>query len=237
MRKQERAAIGRVAGQFSATWEAGKGAPDAWLTLAGGRVAVGVATIKQLRTATAVKPRLRFDKVAVGLVARLQSRLSDAVPDNRTVIVTVTAPIRQGSKTTIALEKTIRETLERRSAHVDIGDSLYGNQICVRVVKARPAGAAKLIGFVHNPDPGADQALLECTKALLECMSASADRIAALKFSGESWLVIVNENNFPTMKTWGQVYAAISARMKFRKILSVYPAGSVETLDMHDRAL
>ena len=77
LRKHERAALEAVARHFSATWEKGEGPPDAYLTIARKRVAVEVTTIKQ-RIADRgglTTPRLRFDRVALGLVRRLQARL------------------------------------------------------------------------------------------------------------------------------------------------------------------
>jgi len=219
MKKQERAAIQCVADQFSASWEVGDGPPDAWLTVAGKRIAVEIATVKQWRAAATghVKPRLRFDKVARGLVERLQTALMDAVPDGRTVIVTVTAPIRQDSKTTAALERTIRAALNGRAARADIEETIRGNRIRVRVTKAGPAQAPKLVGYVHNPDPGADQVLLDCTEALLACLAAATGGRA--KLPGESWLIIVNGNAFPPIETWRQICALLSASTGFKTIL------------------
>ena len=74
LRKHERAALEAVARHFSATWEKGEIPPDAYLTIARKRIAVEVTTIKQ-RIADRgglTTPRLRFDRVALGLVRRLQ---------------------------------------------------------------------------------------------------------------------------------------------------------------------
>ena len=113
LRKHERAALEAVARHFSATWEKGEGPPDAYLTIARKRVAVEVTTIKQ-RIADRgglTTPRLRFDRVALGLVRRLQARLCESVPDGKTVILTITAPIRVPAKTAAALENKIRTSL------------------------------------------------------------------------------------------------------------------------------
>ena len=107
LRKQEQAAIEVVARHFSATWEKGDGdSPDAYVTIAGKRIAVEVTAIKQriAERGDLTKPRLRFDRVALGLVGGLQAALSEFVPDGQTVILTITAPIRLPSKTAAALE-------------------------------------------------------------------------------------------------------------------------------------
>jgi len=67
LKKQERTAIEAVR-RFSATWEKGSDPPDAYIMVAGKRVAVFITTLKRRVTGqgNAAKPRLRFDKVAPG---------------------------------------------------------------------------------------------------------------------------------------------------------------------------
>ena len=122
MRKQEQAAIEAVARHFSATWEkGGEDSPDAYVTIAGKRIAVEVTAINQriAERGDLTKPRLRFDRVALRLVGGLQAALSEFVPDGEAVILTITAPIRLPSKTAAALESKIRDCLARRSAQVE----------------------------------------------------------------------------------------------------------------------
>jgi hypothetical protein len=66
LKSQERTAIDAVARLFSATWERGSDPPDAYLMVAGKRVAVEIRTLKRRSTehGNVAKPRLRFDKVA-----------------------------------------------------------------------------------------------------------------------------------------------------------------------------
>lgn len=108
-----------------------------------------------------MKPRLRFDKVARRFVSDLQTALRDAVPDGTTVTFTITAPIRLASKTVAALEARIRALLPRRARQVDSEETIHGNAIRVRVVRTGSTRAPKVVGFVHNPDPGAADALLD----------------------------------------------------------------------------
>ena len=95
LKKQERTAIEAVARRFSATWEKGSDPPDAYMMVAGERVAVDMTTLKRRGTGqgNAAKPRLRFDKVATRLIERLQATLGETVPDGMTVLLTITAPI------------------------------------------------------------------------------------------------------------------------------------------------
>ena len=133
------------------------------------QVALDVATISRriadLSDGTA--PRLRFDKVALRVVSQLQAALNDSVPDGMAVIVTITAPVREPAKTVAALEQQIKTCLVRASTPMECNDTICGNQIRVRLVTSRSRQAAKVIGFVHNPDP--DSAiLLDITQSLLQ---------------------------------------------------------------------
>ena len=53
LKKQVRSAIEAVARRFSATWEMGSGPRDAYLTVAGKRVALDVTTLKRRGTGQA----------------------------------------------------------------------------------------------------------------------------------------------------------------------------------------
>lgn len=224
----EQAAIAVVARRFSATWEAADGgSPDAYLTIAGKRVAVEVRAINPGLVGR-TKPRLRFDRVALGLVERLRAALSAFVPDGEAVVVTVIAPIRLPAKTAAALESTVRDGLARRSAQLEIKDTIYGNQIRVRLMKGVSRRMPKVIGFVHNPDSDPD-VLLGLTQSLLQHIGAAADRRPPETFTGDRWLVVADENGLPPIETYRQVYAQISISTDFKKILMVL-GGRVETL-------
>jgi hypothetical protein len=113
----------------------------------------------------AAEPRLRFDRVAVGLVRRLQTSLSKCVPDGRTVVVTITAPIRQDSRTGALLEERICRLLAARRTRLRA--TIHGNRVQVRVLKGRGSRGPRLIGFVHNPRPGASL-LFDVARRLLK---------------------------------------------------------------------
>jgi hypothetical protein len=231
LKKQEQLAIEAVARHFSATWEKGEGSPDAYVTMAGKRIAVDVTSIKQ-RIAERdglTKPRLRFDRVVLGLVRRLQAALQESVPDGKAVIVTVTAPIRLPAKTAAALEDNIRTRLARRSARVEIKDTIHGNQIRVRLVTSGSRRTSKVIGLVHNPDTDSD-VLLDITQSLLQHIGAAAGKRAPPRFSGERWLVVVNVGGLSHIETYRQIYTQLSMPADFRKILIVFAGGRVEAL-------
>ena len=157
LKTQERSAIEAVARRFSATWEKGSGPPDAYLMVAGKRVALDITTLKRRGTVQggAAKVRLRFDKVATRLIDRLQATLGGTVPDGMTVLVTITAPIRLPSKTAAALEQKIQTLLERGSPGRDEKDTIHGNRVQIRLLRDESGRAPKndwvCAQFRHRP--------------------------------------------------------------------------------------
>lgn len=226
MKKHEQAAIEAVARHYSAKWGKTEGPPDAYLTIGRKRIAVDAATIKP-GIADVAKPRLRFDKGAVGLVSRLQAQLGASVPADRIVMVTVTAPIRQDSKTTAALEERIRTCLTRRSVPIDIEEEIHGNRVRIRLVRVDFAQSSKVIGFVHNPGSGPD-ILFEIAQLLLASIGRAAGKPAPDGF--DRWLVVANAGAFSHIETYRQVYAQLAMHSGFIKILIVFAEGRVETL-------
>src|SRR5580704_18010030 len=97
------------------------------IKVGGKRISMSVMTLTR-----GEEPRLRFDRVAVGLVKRLQASLSKSVPEDKTVVVTVTAPIRQDSKTGAALEAKIQELLTAGQTRLEA--TIHGNRIQVRIL-------------------------------------------------------------------------------------------------------
>ncbi|SDR57106.1 hypothetical protein SAMN05444161_6469 [Rhizobiales bacterium GAS191] len=232
LRKQDQAAIEVVARHFSAKWEKGDGdSPDAYVTIAGKRIAVEVTAIKQriAERGNLARPRLRFDRVALGLVGGLQAALREFVPDGEAVVLTITAPIRLPSRTAAALEDKIRVCLARRSAQLEVKDTIHGNQIRVRLVKGVSRRVSKVIGFVHNPDSDPD-VLLHVTQSLLQNIGAAADKRPPEKFTGDRWLVVANKDGLSYIETYRHVYSQLSISTDFKKILMVLAGGRVETL-------
>jgi hypothetical protein len=230
MKKQKRTAIEAVARRFSATWEEGGDRPDAWLTVAGKRVAVDVTTLKRRGTGqgNTARPRLRFDKVATRLMARLKATLGEIVPDGMTVLLTITAPIWLPSKTAASLEDKIHTLLGRRSPGRDAKDTIHGNRVQIRLVRHESARAPKMIGFVHNPD--SDPLLLfNMTRELLELASAEAGSRAP-RLAGDRWLVVISVRESSCLEAYRAIYSQLRMETDFKKILLVFGDGRVEML-------
>jgi hypothetical protein len=199
-------------------------------SLADGQIALEVATVKQSETrwATRSKPRLRFDKVALRLVARLRDSLQDAVPDGETLVFTITAPIRMWTKTASVLEEAIRDGLGRQSSFSNNKHAIHNNHIEVRLVKHGLIGASKVAGFVHNPE--SEPALIfDMTSSLIECIGAAGVR-APTKDVRERWLVLANEDGPPHIEAFRAIYAQLFIPNDFKRILMVFAEGRVEGL-------
>ncbi|HUZ13744.1 MAG TPA: hypothetical protein VMU93_12960 [Caulobacteraceae bacterium] len=229
--ERKRTAVEAVARRFCATWEAAPGgSPDAYLSIAAGRIAVEVAAIEsRVEGRDVAKPRLRFDKVAVGLVGRLRAALSQAVADGEAVVLTVTAPIRSPAKTAAALEGLIRDLLARRSAPADAEATICGNRIRVRLVRGVPRRAPKLIGFVHNRESDPD-ALVRLAQSLLQAVGAATERRPPQGFTGERWLVLAGDDGPARVEAARCVCSQLAAATQFSAILMVLADGRVETL-------
>ena len=134
LKPQDRAVIEAVARQFSATYEKSDNSADAFITVAGKRIPVDVATLKSRATGRAggAPPRLRFDKVVTRIMEHLQAALGKTVPDGGIVLLTITAPIRVASKTASALEAKMQTLLRRGSPRRDVKEKIFGNRIRIR---------------------------------------------------------------------------------------------------------
>jgi hypothetical protein len=230
MNKQEQTAIEAVAKRFSATWEDGGDSSDVCLKIGGKRVAVDVSTLKWRghKQGSPAKPHLRFDKVVIGLMERLQGTLAKTVPDGVTVLLTVTAPIRLPSKTAAALEGKIHAVLRRRLAGRNEKDTVNGNSVQIRVLRSESARAPKLIGFVHNPDSD-PLLLLDMTAELLELVSAEVGS-RATKRTGDRWLVVMSAAEISYLEAYRYICSQLRKEIDCKKILMVFGDGSVELL-------
>ena len=230
LKKPQRTAIEAVAKRFSATWEKGSDPPDAYIMVAGQRVAADIATLKRRGTGqgNAAKPRLRFDKVATRLIERLQATVGETVPDGMTVLLTITAPIRLPSKTAAALEEKIQTLLGRGSPGRDEKGTIHGNRVQIRVLRDESERAPRLIGFVHNSDSD-PLLLLNMTRELLELIRGEAGR-RATRLAGDRWLVVISARGSSCLEAYRYIYSQLRMATDFKKILMVFGDGRVEML-------
>lgn len=230
LKKQEQAAIEAIVRQFSATLEKGNDSPDVYITVAGKRIAVDITTLKQRGAAqgNVAKPRLRFDRVATGVIKRLQAALGETVPDGITMLLTITAPIRMPSKTAAALEDKIRTLLGRGSAGREEKDTINGNRVRILCLRNETTRAPKVIGFVHNPE--SDPLLLfNMTRELLELISAEAGR-RATTLAGERWLVAICARDSSYAEVYRYIYSQLTAGTIYKKTVMVFGDGHLAIL-------
>ena len=223
--KIEQAAIQSVARHFAATVPEGRDPAGTRLTLAGKRIALAVACIDSRPAARAKStgPRLRFDRVALRLVADLRTALGGSVPPGQTVLVTITAPIRLPARTAAAIEEKIRKLVATRAAPARLTGTIHGNEIQVHLLKGGTGRTARLIGFVHNPDsdPGI---LIDVARALLARVGSGE------RTPGPRWLIVASHNGAVPIEACRQVCSQLGIGSVFERTFAVVPGGGVASL-------
>lgn len=232
-KQQEREAIEAVARHFSATWECLQGAAaSAYLTIDGKRVAVDTGRLARkgrVRQGGGTRPRLRFDRVALGFVRRLQAALADSVPEGRTMLITVTAPIWSASRTAADLTESIREGRTRGTGRLEINRTMHGNRVRARLVEDLSHRASKVVGFVHNPDLNSGT-LLSLAESMLRQVGATARERGPRTSAGDRWLILTCDDPFSYVGIYRQVHAQLALPTAFRKVLLVFAGGRVQAL-------
>ena len=122
--------------------------------------------------------RLRFDRVALRFIGDVQAALHEVVPHGKTLMFTITAPIRLASRTVAALEAKVRSSLAHRTARIDLTETIHGNHIRARLLRGGVKGAPNVIGFVHNPDTD-PEFLFDVTQSSFDTLRMRAKRKAS----------------------------------------------------------
>ena len=102
-------------------------------------------------SARAAKLKLRFDKVVRRLTDDLKATLAGVLPEGRSVVITVTAPIKHPAKTAETLENIVRDGLARG----ELCKTIHGNKVRVRPVTHVAKNMPKVLVFVHNTESDA----------------------------------------------------------------------------------
>jgi hypothetical protein len=102
---------------------------------------------------------LRFDRVVVRILADLRHFADGSTPSGMTILLTLTAPIRNPARTAGILEKEIQALFAEGTVGEDRRAIVHGNLIRMRLVRHGPRHRQKFIGFVHNPDSDATRLL------------------------------------------------------------------------------
>lgn len=231
LRKEQQFAIGAVSRHFSATWQSGDGPPDAYMTVGGRRIALDVAVIAQQRPVRkrVAKARLREDVVTRRVLCHIESALRAHVPDGKTIILTLGAPIRVPNKLLAALTDTLLTYLGSGAEETEEKKSILGNRVRFRVLNDNSKWKAKVIGFVFSgdPEPGI---LASAMRSLHDEIAAKAKTRMPERFVGDRWLVLGNDHWIADIKTYRRAYSQLSPPHNFRRILMLLDGGRVEDL-------
>jgi len=226
----QRFAIEAVARHFSVVWQHSE-EPDAYITLAGRQVAIDVAVVRSPHThqkRPIVKPRLRDDAVARRVLRDLERAMHARVPDGKTVILTLGAPIIEPKKLLAALTEMLLAYLEGGAKEIDEKKTILKNRVRFRVLNGNRLRTAKVVGFVFTGDPKPG-VLVDALQSLHDAIAASAKKRGS-KMSGERWLVLVSDRWIADIKTYRRAYSYLSSPGRFKKILMVLESGRVEDL-------
>jgi hypothetical protein len=230
---EERAGIEAVARHYSATWEAWrKPLPGAYLTIGRKRITAAVLAIPPAKGIPGGVPRLRFDRVVLALARRLLSDLRELVPDGKTLMIAVTAPILQPGATAAAIVESLRRRLERRPARLELGRTLLGNGVRVSLVGQVAERVPKVILFVHDPDREADipGLLFGLARALAGRSGLAPGRRKRKGDGADSWIVLVPAGGRPPVAALRYILSQLCVPAAFSRVLLVLSGGRVESL-------
>jgi len=228
--KRRQAAIEAVAKWLKTSWEEISGTSNAWLLVEGKRVAVDTAILPGRGAGhnPAARPHLRFDKVANRLIARLRTACNETVPNGTAVLLAVTAPIQQPSKTIAALKDRIQNLVARESKTNDVQETIHGNGVRMRLLRNLPRHAPRLIGFVHNPESD-PHLLFDLTGELLEIIGSG---VKANESKNDRWLIAINPRAASFADAYRTIYAQLGASSNYKRAFMVFADGGVEELTL-----
>lgn len=229
MQRSERAALEAVAQELARARVRGRLPTDASLRLAGKRIAVTVVALSHqaAQARRSSKPRLRLDRVALEFVSRVRAALQGRVADDRTIVVTITAPIRLASKTAAALAGRILSRIPGRATAGRSMHRIHGNRIQIWILQGGTSMTSKLVGFVHNPDAD-PRILVEVTRALLA--GIGPQRRAAARRCVARWLLIENQDDLLPVDTYRNVCQQLRLGTAFERLFVTLPDGRIERL-------
>jgi len=227
--RNERIALEAIAKHLAGARIRGRARGDALVRLADNRVTLTVVALtpQAAQARRSARPHLRLDRVALEVVSRVRTAIQGRVPDKRTIVVAITAPIRVAAKTAAALSSRI---LSRVSGRARAERSLYrihGNSIQIWILQGGIGTTSKLVGCVHNRDVD-PRIFVEVTRALLAAIGPHR-RAAARRYRAR-WLLIENQDDRLPIETYQNVCQQLRLATAFERLLVALPDGRIETL-------
>ncbi len=102
---------------------------------------------------------LRFDRVALRLIDELRNHVASEISLQRTVIVTVSAPIRLPGETAEKLKQKISLLASSENQFVEIKSQMNGNRVRIKLIERHSRRSPQFIGLVHNQTSSAAEIL------------------------------------------------------------------------------
>lgn len=134
------------------------------------QIAVEIAAANGL---SVTKLGLRFDKVVVRLLGCLRACVEHANQGERTVFITITAPIKLPGKTEHELAAIIRNSLDCKSHIGNRQLTVFQNEVQLRIIESSSKRNHKFVGFVHNPGTNPTLLLDLASQWLMETENAN----------------------------------------------------------------
>lgn len=228
--KAKQFAVDAVARHFSADRQVGEGPPDAYATLRGRRIALDVAIIPHLSRARPVsKPRLREDRVAQRVLRDIVGALRTHVPNGKTLVFTLGAPIKVPKQLIVALTKLLLDWVQRGGDGRENRKTVLGNRVRFSMLKQDLKRNSNVIGLVFSGDPYPG-VLASAMRSLHEEITSKAQRRMPKGFAGDRWLILSSDAWIADIKTYRLMYSHLSVPSSFEKILMASADGKVEPL-------
>ncbi|MGH6993346.1 MAG: hypothetical protein ACREEH_08415 [Caulobacteraceae bacterium] len=213
-----------LAQQFSGSWEAAEWPPDAWLTISGRRIAIEVVGVE---SALLAKARLRFDKVALRLLAGFRKTALAEEPIGAWAFLSCTAPIRLAARTAQAIEERVRKSPRQVRPRSEFAETIHGNEVRLRLLEAQ--GVSQAVGFIHNRgiDPGV---LFDLAEALLERLEPKGSPGAPAPHVGERWLLLAANGAHAPVEICRSVLSQVSLPAELTTVVMGSRGGRLQIL-------
>lgn len=222
LRSAMKITIADVAKHFSATFQEG---PHTYLSIGRRRINVIFSPLDH-DPKPAVTARLREDAVALRVLRGIENALAPHIPNGKSVIITLGAPIKTPRLLMEALTAALKDYVVSGLEETDVKKNILGNRVRFRVMN-NAKWRSKVFGFVFTGDP-APAALANILRSMNREVTKKGG--TSVRFAGDKWLVLCNEKPLANMKTYQNIYSLLAPRHNFKKILILSPDGHVDVL-------
>jgi hypothetical protein len=227
----KRMAIDALAKHCLLDWQEGEEPPDAYVLLAGRRIAVDVVMIAGAsgKRTGAPEARLREDAVVRRVLPRIENAVCLAVPVGKTFTFTINAPIREPAKLIAALTKMLLTHVESSAGQVEKKVTILGNRVQFCISEDGPRRTTAVTGFVFGNSPPLD-VLVDAIRNVSAIVTAQAQKHIPPAFSGDRWLVLAGSGFAADARTYRRICSVLRLPQTFQKILMAREGERIEIL-------